>query len=283
LKPLAIVTWKFGLGACEETIKNLLAGERALDAVERGIRITEDDETIDSVGYGGIPNAEGIVELDAAMMWGPGRKLGAVAGLREIGAAISVARKVMEETTHCLLVGDAAKQFAVDQGFQTRNMLTDKAKAVWEDWKRTGVVGECHDTVCVLAVDKDDNICSGTSTSGIFCKLPGRVGDTPLCGCGFYCDNETGAAAATGWGEDIMRYAMSGRVVEAMSRGASPEEACKAVMSWAVNDDPSLREHTTGIMAIDKSGLWGAAATKEGFSICLGTPNGVEQIEIEPV
>jgi isoaspartyl peptidase/L-asparaginase-like protein (Ntn-hydrolase superfamily) len=264
-------------------MKHLLSSAKALDAVERGIRVTEEDPEIDTVGYGGAPNADGIVELDAAMMWGPGRRLGAVASLRDIGEAISVARLVLENTPHCLLAGNGAREFAIANGFKPRNMLTEASKANWEEWKRTGIANESHDTVCVIAVDENGDICAGTSTSGIRYKMPGRVGDSPLVGCGLYCDNNIGAAVATGQGEDIMRFAMSFRIVEEMKRGTSPAEACRSTMLWAVTDDPRMRQRISCVMALDADGNWGAAASKEGFTVNVGTNEGVQAIEIDPV
>ena len=283
MRPAAIATWPFGLAACEETVRILLSGANALDAVERGVRVTEDDPEVESVGYGGAPNCEGIVELDAAIMWGPGRRYGAVAGLRDIAEAVSVARLVMERTEHCLLVGESARQFAIDNGFVPRNLLTERSRQKWEEWKRTKAADLAHDTVCVLALDVGGDLCAGTSTSGIRYKLPGRVGDTPLVGCGLYCDNEIGAAAATGIGEDIMRYAMSFRIVEEMRRGAGPQAACRSTIEWAVFDDPRLRDRLIGVIALDPSGRWGAAATREGFSVAVGSAKRVEMTAVAPV
>ncbi len=283
LRPVAIATWRFGKATCEEAMKHLLSGAKALDAVEKGIRITEEDPEVETVGYGGAPNSEGIVELDAAMMWGPGRRLGAVSGLKDICEAISVARLVMEETPHCLLTGEGARQFAIEKGFVPRKMLAEASRLKWEEWKRTGIADESHDTVCVVARDVNNDMCVGTSTSGIRYKLPGRVGDTPLVGSGLYCDNEIGGAAATGQGEDIMRFAMSFRVVEEMRRGESPMDACRSTMTWAVTDDPRMRTRISCVIALDKAGNWGAAASKEGFILAVGSENGVEMIKIDPV
>ncbi|MEN6520181.1 MAG: N(4)-(beta-N-acetylglucosaminyl)-L-asparaginase [Armatimonadota bacterium] len=283
MKPIAIATWRFGVAACTETMKHLHAGANGMDAVESGIRVIEEDTSVETVGYGGAPNSDGIVELDAAMMWGPGRRLGGVASLRDIGEAISVARRVLENTPHCLLAGEGAKQFAIENGFKPRNMLTETSKKKWEQWKATGYMEESHDTVCVLAIDSNGDVCAGTSTSGIRYKLPGRVGDTPLCGGGLYCDNEIGAAASTGQGEDIMRYAMSFRVVEEMRRGVSPMEACRSTMLWAVTDDPRMRDRISCVMALNKAGEWGAAASKVGFSVAYGNSEDIKRIIIDPV
>ena len=283
MRPAAIATWTFGLGACEEAVRNLRAGTNALDAVERGIRVVEDDPEVESVGFGGAPNADGVVELDAAVMWGPGRRCGAVAGLRDIREAISVARLVMERTPHCLLVGEGARRFALDHGFAAQELLTEGSRSKWEEWKRAGACEESHDTICVLGLDLNGDLCAGTSTSGIRYKLAGRVGDTPLVGCGLYCDNEVGAVAATGPGEDIVRYAMSFRIVEEMRRGVEPALACRSTIEWAIFDDPRLRDRLIGVIALDPAGRWGAAASREGFSAAVGDKAGVELVPVAPV
>lgn len=283
MKPAAIVTWDFGIRACEATINAMRSGINALDAIERGIRIIEDDTSVDSVGYGGAPNSEGIVELDAAVMWGPTRHFGAVAGLRGIREAVSVARLVMEQTPHSLLVGEGALQFALEKGFTRKEMLTDKSRLNWENWKRSRTEVKSHDTVCVLALDLDNNMCVGTSTSGTKYKMPGRVGDTPIIGSGYYCDNAVGAAAGTGHGESIMRYTMSSQIVEKMRQGLDPASACRATLEWAIQDDPSIREKEIGLIALDTSGQWGAAASIDGFSVGVGDKEHIELIKIEPV
>lgn len=282
MKPAAIATWKFGRGGCEKLYQELREGASALDAVEHGIRVTEEDTSVGSVGVGGTPNTAGIVELDAAIMWGPGKKYGAVAGMRDIGEAVSVARKVMEQTRHCIFVGDCAKQFAIEQGFKPRNILTPEAEARWKEWLKTREPVLSHDTVCMLGLDTDGNMCAGTSTSGIKFKMPGRVGDSPLVGCGLYCDNAVGAAAATGPGEDIMRYAMSFRIVEQMRAGATPEEACRSTVAWALSEEPRIREGSVlGVIALNANGEWGASANKEGFHVCVPSESG--EVIILPV
>jgi len=273
------------LAACREAYRLLASGAVALDAVEKGIRVVEEDPEVASVGFGGRPNSEGVVELDAAIMCGSGRRYGAVAGLRGIGEAISVARLVMEKSPHNLLVGEGARRFAIQHGFRPRDLLTEKRRTEWEDWKRSRTPAkDSHDTVCVLALDKSGDLCAGTSTSGISYKLPGRVGDTPLIGCGLYCDQEVGAAAATGPGEYIMRYVMSFRIVEEMRRGASAQEACSSTVAWAVSENPELREASPlGLIALDPSGSWGAAASREGFALAVARDGSVELTAVPPV
>lgn len=282
MEPIAIATWKFGAQGAQETIKSLLEGKSVLDAVENGIRKVEDDLQVDSVGIGGAPNSDGIVELDAAIMLGNGRRYGAVAGLRDIKEAISVARRVMEQTPHCLLIGEGARQFAIEQGFKPQNLLIEREKAKWKEWKLAHAPNESHDTVCIIALDQNGNLCVGTSTSGIKYKLPGRVGDTPLVGSGLYCDKAVGAAAATGVGEHIMRYCMSFRIVEEMRRGKDPSSACYSTIKWAISEEPHLRNVTVAVLALDKSGNWGASASREGFNVAIARPEGTELVAIPP-
>ena len=281
--PFAIVTWPFGLHACEIIMTRLRAGEVALNCVEAGIRLVEDAIEVDTVGLGGLPNADGVVELDAGIMCGRGRRSGAVAGMRGIKEAISVARKVMESTPHCLLVGEGARDFAIKNGFEVTELLTAEARKKWFEWKLRQRSVESHDTVCAIAVDNNSDICVGTSTSGTAFKLPGRVGDTPIIGCGFYCDNAVGGAAATGVGENIMRYTMSFRTVEEMRRGASPSQACESTVAWALRDDPGLSEVSVNVIAVNMTGEFGAAATREGFTVAMGNCDGVVLSEAPPV
>ena len=281
--PIIVATWDFGLRACDEALPVLISGGASLDAIERGIRVVEDDTSVESVGYGGDPNSECVVELDAAVMSGPGRRCGGVIGVRDIREAISVARCVMERTDHCMLVGEGARQFALAQGFEPHEMLTDESRARWQRWKQDAQNGEAHDTVCVLALDRSGDLCAGTSTSGTSYKLPGRAGDTALFGCGLYCDNGVGAAAATGYGENIMRYTMSFRIVDEMRRGASPEEACRSTLRWAIDDSPESREKTTAVIALDRTGRWGAASIRSGFSVAVGDSSGSRLIPVDPV
>jgi len=221
--PVVISTWDFGFKANEISWKVLSQGGKSLDAVEQGIMIIEADADNLSVGIGGLPDREGIVTLDACIMDEQGRA-GSVTFLQEIMHPISVARLVMEKTPHVMLSGDGALQFALESGFERQNLLTDKAKAAWEEWKRKSqykpVINiENHDTVGLLALDQAGNLAGGCSTSGLAYKMHGRVGDSPIIGAGLYVDNEVGAAVATGLGELVMRTLSSFLVVELMRNG----------------------------------------------------------------
>ena len=282
----AVATWHFGQAAVREGLAQLKSGKSALDAVECGIRVVELDPSESTVGFGGLPNAQGAVELDAAVMWGPGRRFGAVAALRGIAEAVSVARLVMERTNHCMLVGEGARRFAIAQGFKPRRMLTAKSRERWKEWLRRqqealaskqGPVehqkplgGEpSHDTIGMVAVDRDGNVCAGTSTSGFAFKMPGRVGDSPLIGSGLYADNKIGGAVATGLGERILRYCMSFRVVDLIGEGLHPQDACEAVVRFMVEDDSTNLDEQEAVLALDLKGRVGAASTKPGFQVAV--------------
>ena len=229
-RPVVISTWRHGLAANDAAWKILSAGGRALDAVEAGVRESESDPAVSSVGFGGLPDAAGRVTLDACIMDEKG-DCGSVAFLQDIENPISVARKVMEKTPHVMMVGEGAKQFAIQQGFKTKALLTDKSKAEWEKWKADHpdaikhweINVENHDTIGMVAIDAQGNLSGACTTSGLAWKLPGRVGDSPIIGAGLYVDNEVGAASATGVGEAVIRAVGSFLVVELMRQGNSPQ------------------------------------------------------------
>lgn len=267
--PLVISTWDFGLTANAEAWKLLSSGGKALDAVEQGIRVIEADADNMSVGIGGLPDRDGIVTLDACIMDEKG-SAGSVTFLRDIVHPISVARLVMEKTPHVMLSGDGALQFALENGFTRQNLLTDKAKKAWEEWKikshyQPVINIENHDTVGLLAMDKDGNISGGCSTSGLAFKMHGRVGDSPIIGAGLFVDNEVGAAVATGLGELVMRTLSSFLVIELMRNGATPQQACQEAIQRIVNKNPDYKDFQVGLIAVNKSGQTGAFAIQSGF------------------
>jgi len=267
--PLIISTWDFGMKANRVTWKILMSGGSSLDAVEKGINAVEKDPDVTSVGYGGIPNAEGYTELDAAIMSGPEHKAGAVAGLREIATPISVARKVMEKTNSILLVGEGAFEFALRNGFKRVDLLTGKARQKWLKWKRGKTakkMDESHDTIGLLLLDSKRNIYAGCSTSGLAMKIPGRVGDSPIIGAGLYVDNEIGAAASTGFGEQTMMFCGSFLVVENMRRGMSPQRACEEVLRRMVSKG---KEKWVGFIALNKEGEYAASSLKKEFPYAI--------------
>lgn len=273
-KPIVVSTWISGVEANKAAWKILDQGGSALDAVEAGVRVTESDIENRSVGIGGNPDSAGRVTLDACIM-NHKSECGAVACLQNIEHPISVARKVMEETPHVLLVGSGAEEFAVAQGFERKNLLTSDTKKAWEEWKKQEVLKkpainhENHDTIGMLALDSHGNLSGSCTTSGWAYKMPGRVGDSPIIGAGLFVDNEVGAACATGMGEAILRIAGSSTVVELMRHGYTPTEACKeAVMRILRKHD----DHTglqVGFLALNKNGVAGGYSSYAGFNYAL--------------
>jgi len=276
-EPVAVATWDFGLSCVEEGLRALGEGGSALDAVERGARVAEADISVTSVGRGGAPNRDGIVELDAAIMWGPGHRAGSVAALQGILHPISVARRVMEVSPHVMLVGEGARQFAAAQGFESEELLTEDSRSRWETWRRENgemPIDHHSDTIGVLAVDGDGKVAASCSTSGAGYKHPGRVGDSPIIGSGLYADNEVGAAAATGLGEDIMRYCASFQVVENMRHGMSPAEACRALLTHVRDKDPKGAGASVYVIALNKAGDSAGGGMRRGFPYAVGTRRG---------
>jgi isoaspartyl peptidase/L-asparaginase-like protein (Ntn-hydrolase superfamily) len=262
--PVVISTWNHGLAANESAMKVLLARGRAFDAVEVGVRVSESDPHVHSVGLGGLPNAEGVVQLDAAIMDGPSARAGAVAALEEIEHPVSVARKVMEETPHVLLVGPGAQQFALKHGFPRVNLLTDEAVIKWKQLKEKARAG--HDTIGMCALDAEGNLAVACTTSGLANKLPGRVGDSPLVGLGLFVDNEVGAAVATGIGEEVMQTAGSFLVVENMHHGMTPMQACRDVVERILRKHPAAVEGQVAFLALRRDGEIGAYSLQQDFN-----------------
>jgi len=290
MTPVYIATWKFGVEACEVGLRALLEGASALDAVEVGANVVEENPTVNSVGYGGLPNAEGVVELDAAIMDGATHSAGAVAALTGIRKPISVARRVMDETPHVILAGHNARRFALQQGFPLADLSTPESMERWRRWRaeqtapdvahfddpsprpkawseESGSLDQTsHDTVGVCALDHAGNLAAGCTTSGIAWKRPGRVGDSPLIGSGLYVDNEVGAAAATGNGDEMMKVCLSYRVVALMEEGRPPQEACEEAIRYLLRKRPGHQSRGAACIALSKDGRIGAAATRAGFS-----------------
>jgi isoaspartyl peptidase/L-asparaginase-like protein (Ntn-hydrolase superfamily) len=278
--PAAIATWNFGKEALEVSGKILSAGGGAIEAVEKGINVIELDPNEQSVGYGGLPNADGVVEVDAAIMEGRKCNAGSVAGLKHIKRPISVARRVMEGNPHAMLVGDGALMFAIAQGFKPENLLTDAAKTKWKAWREkqklvpSGAEGieRGHDTIGLVALDANGDIAAGCSTSGLGYKPPGRVGDSPLIGSGLYADNDAGGAAATGLGEEILKFCACFLAVEFMRNGDSPMDACAKVIARILKKKPENENVGIALVALSKHGEFGAASTGESFPYAIWTP-----------
>jgi isoaspartyl peptidase/L-asparaginase-like protein (Ntn-hydrolase superfamily) len=278
-QPAAIATWTFGRSAAEAAGELLCKGATALDAVEKGINVVELDPSVTGVGFGGLPNAEGIVELDAAIMDGATYRAGSVGALRNIKCPISVARKVMEQTPHVMLAGDNALAFALSQGFHEEELLTPESRRRWEEWK--GGRAPSHDTVSLVALDCEGRLAAGCSTSGLAYKVPGRVGDSPIIGAGLYVDGDAGGAAATGIGEEIMRFCASFLVVEFMRNGSGPAEACGRVLDRIASKKPADREANICLIALARDGEYGAAGMRPRFPYAVWTPAGVQTYEAQ--
>ncbi len=269
-KMIVLTTWP-NVAANEGAHTVLENGGSALDAVEAGVRIKEADADDTSVGLGGYPDETGTVTLDACIMDAKGNA-GSVTFLEGILHPISVARKVMEETNHVILSGKGALKFAQEQGFEETNLLTERAKNGWEEWKKNkNAKKDNHDTIGMLAVDQDGNISGGCSTSGLAFKMQGRVGDSPIIGAGLFVDNQIGGAAATGVGEEVLRTLGSFLVVELMRNGASPQEACEEAVRRIVSryENPKFTDFHVGFIALDKEGRVGAYSVAPGLEYTL--------------
>ena len=257
----------------------LSGGGTLLDAIEKSANVTELDPDDTSVGYGGLPNEHGIVQLDASIMYGPTHNCGSVAALEGIKTPCSVARLVMERTDHIHIVGKGAQEFARVHGFKIENLLTDRARKIWLRWKEN--LSDRDDwfppsdgnydlerttgTINVLAIDSKNDVAGITTTSGLAYKIPGRVGDSPIIGAGLYVDNEVGAAGATGRGEEIIRTCGSFFVVEQMRNGKSPQEACEALCKRIIDINGGTKNinFNDKIVALGKDGSVGCASIKE--------------------
>lgn len=284
--PIVISTWDFGQPANREAWKTLEKNGRALDAVEAGVRIPEADPKNNTVGFGGLPDRDGHVSLDACIM-DEFYNCGSVMCIEHIMHPISVARLVMEKTPHIVLSGEGALQFALANGFKKENLLTPEATAEWKEWMKKSdyqpqmnienksydknndpIPGgeKNHDTIGMVAMDASGNLSGACTTSGLAFKMRGRVGDSPIIGAGLYVDNEVGAATSTGVGEEVIRIVGSHLVVELMRHGASPEKACReAVKRIVKRNTEKSKTIQVGFLALNKKGEYGAFALQKGF------------------
>ncbi len=290
-KPVVISTWDAGINANKAAWNVLKNGGRALDAVEQGVMVTE-DEIGCCVGLGANPDRDGFVTLDASIM-DEHFNCGAVAFLERIKHPISVARRVMEKTPHVLLVGEGAQQFAVAEGFPLEKQeLSDDAKKAYQKWLKKSeykpeinrekkghgpfapamIDGEFnHDTIGMLALDARGNLSGSCTTSGQGFKMRGRLGDSPIIGAGLYVDNNVGAATSTGQGEDVIRVAGSAMVVEFMRNGYSPEQACKKAVERVISAKgmKKAKEIQVAFIALNKKGEYGCYAIQKGFEMAV--------------
>ncbi len=272
--PVFLSTWAHGKPANDRAAEVFKAGGSLLDAVEKGINVPEDDPTVTSVGYGGLPNEEGVVELDAAIMDGTRHHAGAVASLRSIKNPISVARQVLERTRHTTLAGEGAFRFALKSGFRPEQLLTPESLKKWLEWKSNPKrqvfwldPTANHDTIGMVATDGQGHVVSGCSTSGLAWKIAGRVGDSPLVGCGVYADDNVGAASATGDGDLMTNYCTSISIVHSMARGASPQDACMDLLQHIVKTDPKNRSGDVCVLALNNRAEVGAASMHSKYRL----------------
>ena len=269
--PVICSTWNFGLPANELAWKVLDNGGKAMDAAEAGARHAESDPENSSVGFGGLPDEKGNVTLDACVMDSTGNA-GSVAFLQNIKHPVSVARKIMEETKHVMLVGEGARQFAVSNGFEEINLLTEQSEKDWKKWlkeRREMTPHETHDTLSVLVQDKMGDLAGACTTSGWAYKMHGRVGDSPIIGAGLFVDNEIGCAAATGLGEEVIKTTGSFLVVELMRQGYDPTKACEEALNRVIKAHNGNPDFQIGYIALRKDGEIGSACLKWSFEYAL--------------
>lgn len=271
-----IATWRMALEGILKVEPKLKSGSSALDVLEEAIRDVEDFEYYKSVGYGGLPNEDMEVELDAAMMDGDTLEFGCVGAIKDFANPISIARSLMCSDANNFLVGQGAEKYASNMGFEKKNMLSNRAKIHYKnrlkEMKKELKPYSGHDTVGMVCLDENHHMSVGTSTSGLFMKKAGRLGDSCVCGSGFYVDSKVGGACATGLGEDVMKGCLSFQVVQYM-KTMSCQKACEKVV-YEFSEELKRRRNRVGdisIVAMDPNGNWGCATNIEGFSFVVAT------------
>jgi N4-(beta-N-acetylglucosaminyl)-L-asparaginase len=283
-KPLILSTWNHGMPANDRAWEVLSQTGNLVDAVEEGVKVTELDLDNLSVGLQGLPDREGIATLDASIMKGDG-SCGSVAFVRQVKHPISLARKVMDETPHVMLVGEGARQFAIGNGFTMENeILSPKANELYQEWKKTSqykpiINIENHDTIGMIALGPDGKMAGSCTTSGLAYKMHGRVGDSPIIGAGLYVDDEVGAATATGLGESIIRICGSFLIVELMRQGRTPQEACEEAVRRLIAKNKGIEDIQAGFLAINKDGEHGAYAVHPGFNFARHHAKGRDLVD----
>ncbi len=270
--PIVISTWNVP-NATKKAGELLDLGFKSLDAIEKGCMVEEADVNNQSVGFGGRPDSNGKVTLDACIMDKNGN-YGSVVYMQNIIHAISVARKVMEDTPHVMLAGKGAEKFAISKGFDKTNLLTVASKKAWKKWRKEAkykpiINIENHDTIGMLAIDKKGDISGGCTTSGLAFKMPGRVGDSPIIGSGLFIDNEIGGATATGMGEEVLKTVGSFLIVELMRQGKTPQQACEEAINRIVTKNSNYKNFQVGYIAINKKGETGYYSIHEYFSVSI--------------
>jgi len=283
--PLVISTWIHGMEANAGAWSVLENGGAALDAVQKGVAVTESDMNNRSVGLAGRPDRDGHVTLDACIMDHDSR-CGSVAFLEDIQHPIDVARAIMDKTPHVMLVGEGAQQWALENGFSKVDFEVPipEVQKDYENWLikseyKTGVNVENHDTIGMLALDASGRMAGACTTSGMAYKIRGRVGDSPIIGAGLFIDGDVGGATATGVGEAMIRTAGCASVVESMRRGASPEEACYEIVQRILKKHPDVNGMQVGFLAMNMQGEYGGYSVYNGFNYALRSKDRNEMVD----
>ena len=283
--PLVISTWIHGMEANAGAWSVLKNGGAALDAVQKGVAVTESDMNNRSVGLAGRPDRDGHVTLDACIMDHDSR-CGSVAFLEDIQHPIDVARAIMDKTPHVMLVGEGAQKWALENGFSKVDFEVPipEVQKDYENWLikseyKTGVNVENHDTIGMLALDANGRMAGACTTSGMAYKIRGRVGDSPIIGAGLFIDGDIGGATATGVGEAMIRTAGASAVVESMRRGASPEEACYDIVQRILKKHPGMNGMQVGFLAMNMQGEYGGYSVYNGFNYALRSKDRNEMVD----
>ncbi len=287
-----LATWEQGKVGIDEAIRRRQCGGSILDCVESGLAACEMDPALVAIGLGSLPNADGELELDAAIMDGRELSAGAVCAMRGIVPAISVARKVMEDTAHVLIAGDQARRFAIQKGFQPQNLMTVACIERYEAWRANPdeyarqyihALPDHGDTITMLGWEESGNCVAASSTSGRSWKMPGRVGDSPIVGAGIYADDDVGCAGATGLGEALWKAVASFQAVEHMRSGLSAQEACEATVRRMLARQPESRDNMCVVLALRKDGEFGAACTRDPFPMWVAREGESVMMSFDPL
>lgn len=273
-----IATWRMAFDGISAGAVRLQENKTSQEAVVQAVKMVEDNPFYKSVGYGGLPNEEGVVELDAAFMNGTTMAIGAVASIQNVANPILIAESLSHERFNSFMVGSGAEKWALAHGFEKKEMLSERAKQHYvkrcqETLDRGLSPYTGHDTVGVVALDLNGDIAVATSTSGLFMKRAGRVGDSPISGSGFYADSDVGAATATGLGEDLMKGCVSYEIVRRMASGMTPQAAAESTVNELEKklQDRYGRSGDLSVVCINKAGEFGAATNIDGFSFSVAT------------